>query len=123
MKEKFVLGKHEIEIVKKEGDYAVIANIWADGIKILDGGKATICLFANKPEKLYLKFDYENEQYKEYAICICDRDMDHRSSRSREEVEKNRALCDFLYEKIFASDKSLPIFEFTTYHWENWEQE
>ncbi len=124
MGKKFILqeGKYEIEIIKKDGNYAVIANIWIDGIQVLDSGRADICLFTYRPNKLYFKFAYANNDYKEYAICICDQAIDHVLDRDVEKVEKNRALCDFLYENIFQKDECLPVFEFTTFHWQNWEQ-
>ena len=58
MGKKFILqeGKYEIEIIKKDGNYAVIANIWIDGIQVLDSGRADICLFTYRPNKLYFKF-------------------------------------------------------------------
>lgn len=36
MGKKFILqeGKYEIEIIKKDGNYAVIANIWIDGCEL-----------------------------------------------------------------------------------------
>ena len=122
---KFILQerKYEIEIIRKDGNYAVIANIWIDGIQVLESGRADICLFTHRPDKIYLKFAYANNGYTEYAVCICDRTIDYNPNRSAEEVEKNRSLCDFLYENIFQRDKFLPISEFTTFHWQNWEQE
>lgn len=54
-------------------------------------------------------------------LLICDKNPDYDDYRDIEEVEENRKITDWMWEKIFKKDINIMLYRFTTNHWQNWE--
>lgn len=109
--------KTELTIKERINHYSCIVDVAMDGEIIATDEKASICAVAERPGKLYLQF--ASSLNTNTMLSICDKENEDKSSR--ESVEKNREIADYIWENVQNADIYQLSYLFTTSHWANFE--
>lgn len=109
--------KIELTIKERINEYSCLISVVINGQLIAENEEASVCAVTGRPG-LYLQF--KSTLNDNTLLCICKKSEEDKNSRER--VEKNREIADYIWKNIQNSDFYALSYEYTTSHWANSEE-